>query len=309
MFKQVAYIIKVNLAHLNGWEWAWNITSIKKISDYNWDEYAYVSGQALRRYLKETLKLGGKKITSVDKDWNPYYLKDENDEEIKKWFDNQISKKSKWWDFNEFINVAKKVFKKYIDLDLFWFMFPNWQRRWSPVKVSPLISIFPWKWETDFLTRKQLVEFWENKSWNIVNVEIDSNNFMRWNIIINESLVWVWEDEYSYDKYELLDETERKERIQDLLEAIKNLTWGAVQSRNLEDISPVFALIINQKYGNPFLLNIVKVDRKWNLNINEIIDVLKENWIKNGSYIIKKGIFPNESVIIDELEKLGFSKF
>ncbi len=310
MFNQIAYIIKVNLAHLNGCENVGNIVTIKKISDYNDNEYAYISWQALRRYIKETLKLAGETISSVDKDWNPYYLPEEDDEEIKKWFDAQLWKnKAKLNSEEEFVKLLWKVFRKYIDLDLFWFMFPKGERRWSPVKVSPAVSIFPWKGETDFLTRKQLVEWWKDKSGNIVNVEIDSNNFMKGVIMIDENLVWSWENEYTYQKTDILTEEEKKERIKKILEAIRNLTWWAVQSRNLEDISPAFAIIIEQKYWNPFLLNILKIDKNWYINIDEIIETLKENWIESGKYILKKWIFTNEDEVIKKLEWIWFTKF
>jgi len=56
MFLNIAYITKVNVASLNGGEGSGgNVTVMKKISNANGDEFAYVSGQALRRYLKETL--------------------------------------------------------------------------------------------------------------------------------------------------------------------------------------------------------------------------------------------------------------
>jgi len=310
MFNQIAYIIKVNLAHLNGCENVGNIVTIKKISDYNGNEYAYISWQALRRYMKETLKIAGETISSIDKKWNPYYLPEENDNEIKKWFDAQLWKnKEKINSKEEFIKLLWKVFEKYIDLDLFWFMFPNGERRWSPVKVSPAVSIFPWKGETDFLTRKQLVEWWSNKSENIVNIEIDSNNFMKGVIIIDKDLVWSWEDEYTNQRTDILSAEKKKKRIDKLLEAIKNLTWWSAQSRNLEDISPAFAIIIEQEYWNPFLLNVLKVDRNWNINIDEIIETLKDNWIKNGKYILKKWIFTNEKDVKEKLEWIWFTKF
>jgi hypothetical protein len=53
------------------------------------------------------------------------YLPDENDEDIKKWFDIQKQNKKDFESIDEFVYLLKKVFKKYIDLDLFGFMFPN----------------------------------------------------------------------------------------------------------------------------------------------------------------------------------------
>jgi len=56
MFLNIAYITKVNVASLNGGEGTGgNVTVMKKIANTKGDEFAYVSGQALRRYMKETL--------------------------------------------------------------------------------------------------------------------------------------------------------------------------------------------------------------------------------------------------------------
>jgi len=196
MFLIIAYITKVNLASLNGTESNGNITAIKKISSYNGDEYVYVSGQALRRYLKDTLMQLGAKITAVDENGNPALF--ENGELIK--LDKKLDK-----------NLREKIFKDYVDLDLFGYMFPNGERRWSPVKVAPLLSLLPYKGEVDFLTRKQKSD--GKKNGNIVNVEIDTLNFMRGNIVINLEYIGAIIDEYTYQKEEILNEKEKKKEL------------------------------------------------------------------------------------------------
>ena len=74
MFLNIAYITKVNVASLNGGEGTGgNVTVMKKITNYKGDEFAYVSGQALRRYMKETLLQLGNKITEVDEKGQPTF--------------------------------------------------------------------------------------------------------------------------------------------------------------------------------------------------------------------------------------------
>ena len=290
MFLNIAYITKVNLASLNGGEGTGgNITVMKKISNAKGDEFAYVSGQALRRYIKETLFQLGGKITEVDEKGQPTFRDD----------------KGKTVDLDKkFKDYKIKAFKEFVDLDLFGYMFPNGGRRWSPVKVSPLVSILPYKGEYDYLTRKQKPKKENEKSGNIVQIEIDTLNFMRGNIMVNTAHIGCEVDEYTYEITEILDKEERVRRINLLLEAIKNLNGGAKQARNLEDISPKFIIIANQKTGNPFLLNALSVDSEGNINIDNIKEAIEDNSVEKLTIGITKGIFNNENEIKSAFENV-----
>ncbi|MGB5793990.1 type I-B CRISPR-associated protein Cas7/Cst2/DevR [Poseidonibacter sp.] len=290
MFLNIAYITKVNVASLNGSEGSGgNITEMKKIASSNGEEFAYVSGQALRRYLKETLLQLGQRITEVSEKGEPTF-RDENGKYI------DLDKK-----FNE---VKELAFKKFIDLDLFGYMFPNGGRRWSPVKVTPLISILPYKGEYDYLTRKQKPKQENAKSGNIVQVEIDTLNFMRGNIMLNTSHIGNEINEYTYEINEILTDAEKNERLNILLDAIKNFNGGAKQARNLEDISPKFIVIAHQKTGNPFLLNSLDIDIDGNLNIENIKDAIEDNDFEKLTIGISKGIFNNETEIRESFENV-----
>ena len=283
MFLNIAYITKVNIASLNGGEGTGgNITVMKKITNYKGEEFAYVSGQALRRYLKETLMQLGYKITEVDEKGQPTF-RDEKGKTI------DLDKKLK--DYKEI------AFKEFIDLDLFGYMFPNGGRRWSPIKVSPLVSILPYKGEYDYLTRKQKTKEDNKKSGNIVQIEIDTMNFMRGNILINTAHIGNEVDEYTYDITPILNDDEKNERLNTLLEAIKCFNGGAKQARNLEDISPKFIIIAKQKTGNPFLLNSLDVDIDGNINIENIKEAIEDNQVESLTIGIAKGIFANEEEI------------
>ena len=288
MFLNIAYITKVNIASLNGAEGSGgNITPIKKISSYSGEEYVYVSGQALRHYLKETLMQLGEKITEINEKGEPTFKVDEK-------YINLDNKK-------EFDKYKEKIFKDFVDLDLFGYMFPNSYRRWSPVKVAPLLSLLSYKGEVDYLTRKQKKE---QKGGNIVQVEIDTLNAMRGNIIINLDHIGAIVDEYSYEKEDILNEEEKKQRINKLLNAIKNFTGGARQSRNLEDISPKFIIITKQKTGNPYFLNSLQVDKNMNLNIDVLKEAINEADFEDIKIGIRKGIFNNEDEIKEQFDVL-----
>lgn len=289
MFLNIAYITKVNVASLNGGEGSGgNITVMKKISNANGDEFAYVSGQALRRYLKETLMQLEEKISSVDEKGNPTFLdKDKNGKET-------------FLDLNKKIDadILNKMYKSVCDLDLFGYMLPQGGRRWSPVKVSPLVSLLPYKGEYDYLTRKQKTED-ESKSGNIVQVEIDTKNFMRGNIMVNVSHIGNEINEYTYEVKKILSDEEKNKRLNVLLDAIKSFNGGAKQARNLEDIAPKFIVISKQKTGNPFLLNALSVDNNDNINIENIKEALDDNTTEQYTIGIAKGIFANEQEIRD----------
>ena len=285
MFLNIAYITKVNLASLNGAEGTGgNVTVMKKVSNGKGDEFAYVSGQALRRYLKETLLQLGAKITEVDEKGEPTF-RDEKGKTI------DLNSAKNWEKYREI------AYKQFVDLDLFGYMFPKATRRWSPIKFSPLISILPYKGEYDYLTRKQKPKKAGDKSGNIVQVEIDTMNFMRGNIMVNTAHIGNEIDEYTYEVTEILNEEERVERLNLFLEAIKNFNGGAKQARNLEDISPKFIVIAKQKTGNPFLLNALDVDSEGNINIENIKEAIEDNSVESFTIGVSKGIFNNEDEI------------
>jgi CRISPR-associated protein Cst2 len=282
MFLNIAYITKVNLGSLNGDEGTGgNLVTIKKISNFAGEEFPYVSGQALRHYLKETLVQLGGKMTAVDEKGNPTIP----------------DGKGGWVNLDkEFSKYRETIFRNYFDLDLFGYMFPNQERRWSPVKVAPLLSLLPYRGDYDFLTRKQRSKN-EKKAGNIVQVEIDTFNFMRGNILIALEDIGVRVDEYTYQREPILTDQERCHRLNLLLEGIKNLNGGARRSRNLEDISPKFVVVTRQKSGNPFLLNLLQVDKMGNLKVELIKTALENGEYQEVKIGLTPGIFPNEEEI------------
>jgi CRISPR-associated protein Cst2 len=173
------------------------------------------------------------------------------------------------------------------------------------VKVAPMVSIHPYKGEYDYLTRKQYVENEAKKSGNIVQIEIDTLNYMRGNIVIDVDKIGKEINEYTYEVTPMLTEKETNNRINKLVDAIRFFNGGAKQARNLEDISPKFAVITKQKTGNPFLLNSIYIDKYNNLDFNAIIDEIEDNKavIENVDVGIARNVFKNESEIKEAFSK------
>jgi len=115
-------------------------------------------------------------------------------------------------------------------------------------------------------------------------------------------------DEFTYEMEEILNEEEKKERINLFLDAVKNFNGGAKQARNLEDISPKFIVITKQKTGNPFLLNVLKVDKQGNLDIENLKYALDENDYDEVVIGLTRGVFSNEKEILDNFEVVSIKE-
>ena len=220
----LTYLTRASYASLNGSDKeADNISSIKKIKMNDGLEYPYKSSQAIRRDLREQLAVLG-------------------------------------WALSEAALAQDKNAKgaattqgdptKYIDDDLFGFMIAekDTKKRAGPVRVSPLISLEPYRGELDFATNYMGVK--AGGTPNIFETEIHSG-FYRGTILIELDRVGVADAEnYKLD----LAPGEKKRRVASLVDAIQNL-WGVGrQSRFLADISPKFVAAALMRVKNPIFM-------------------------------------------------------
>lgn len=261
----ITYLTKASYASLNGSDKeADNISSIKKIQMADGSEYPYKSSQAIRRDLREQLAVLGETLSEAE-----------------------VAKQAK--------GAATTQCKpqEFIDDDLFGFMQADKEtvKRTSPVRVSPLISLEPYRGELDFATNYMGVK--AGGTPNIFESEIHSG-FYRGTILIELDRVGVADA----PTYELdLDSTEKRRRIAVLLDAIQNL-WGVGrQSRFLADISPKFICSALLTVKNPIFLECLKINERGIADMQLI-----ESTIKDFSAVIKdsllgerKGFFPLET--------------
>jgi CRISPR-associated protein Cst2 len=146
----ITYLTKATYASLNGADKeADNIVSIKKIQKDDGLEYPYCSSQAIRRALREQLAVMG-------------------------------------WDMSETSEAKQKKGaastqcnpQNFIDDDLFGFMQADEDtiKRTSPVRVSPLISLTPYKGDMDFGTNFMSIK--TGGTPNIFETEIHSGYYV-----------------------------------------------------------------------------------------------------------------------------------
>jgi len=283
-FVNVGYITRVNIDNLNSSENPGNMVVLKKVQDSKGNYFPYVSGQALRYYLKETMNQLGMKITKLDK--NGEYVieaKSKGDERYREILDNHPD-----LDLFGFMEAAKGSGKMAL-------------RRWSPVKVSPLISIFPWKGESDLLTRKKEGQ----EGGDLVKVEINTFNFMKGNIVMDIDAIGSTVDELNYDIEAVIGPEEKKSRIGYIVDAIKNIDGGAKKARLLDDLTPKLVVVTLQKAGTPIFLNALDVDESGNAKIEYIKEIIDEfsEIIEDYCIGIRSGIFSNEEEIKSEFNE------
>jgi len=284
----IAWISQTSLTNLNAGEGEANFIDVKKYKR-NGIEYPYVSGQAMRYYIKEAIR---KSIDDVG------YMCVPNDK-----------------------GETCGDIKKCIGCDLFGFMTTIKKNaieghpggaitRVSPVKVSPAMGVLPFEENAvvDFLTRRHRLK--EGKlEGDIVNVEIGVNLY-KCGIAIDAMRVGGEEcidKENRMVKIEYyLTEDERKKRISKILEAIRYLSDYSKQSRLLTDFTPDLILLAFQDIYSHRLQKAIDInDNK--LNIDRLEAVLND--VMEYSPKVIAGILPevieNDNDVKTKLNSLG----
>jgi len=156
-------VMRVNLANLNSSEGGGNQITLKKITAFNGEEFVYVSGQAFRRYLRETiywLTDGTFEICGIDRNGSPIIKRktDKGEEVLIK--DKKIQAPS----LKSYPNVMEYIVRNVPELDIFGFLLSVSERelgalrKASPFQTTALISTFPYHYNTDMLTRSKAEE-------------------------------------------------------------------------------------------------------------------------------------------------------
>lgn len=260
----ITYLTKGSYLSLNGSDKeADNIVSIKKIQMADGKEYPYCSSQAVRRAIREQLRTLGCELS-----------------------EGVASEKEKG------AATTKCDPQTYIDDDLFGFMKAAGKtiKRTSPVRVSPLISLEPYRGELDFGTNYMSVASGGNP--NIFETEIHSG-FYRGTILIELDRVG---EASPGDSYKLsLDPEKKKERVSLLLDAIQNLWTVGRQSRFLSDMSPKFVCAALMRVKNTIFLESVFVEN------NQVKYPIIQETIKDFNDVIvahvigeRKGFFASD---------------
>ncbi len=272
----MTWLSRTGLTNLNSGEGASNLVDIKK---YRWmgRDYPYVSGQAMRFYLKEAIR---REVSPEEA-----CIADEKGETC-----GQV--------------------EKCVICDLFGFMTTLPDRgaiiRVSPVKVSPAMGQIPLD-ETmvlDFLTRRhrgtEQAEEGELRG-DIVNVELAVNVYKS-GLCLDVRRVGCEEEEVETGRVEgarrrrrgegteakilrsvklrkLVDDSERARRIRLLLDAVKDFSDYSKQARLLTDFTPDLVLIALQGNYSHRLQKALEVeagDSEVRLSLDRLGQILDE---------------------------------
>ena len=232
----IAFIFRTSVGSINSSFSEDNITVVKKITLPNGGELPYISGQAIRHYIREKWQEMGLEISPVTQ---------------QKTAAGRAA--SSQWDPI-----------KYIDDDLFGFLLAaaDGRKRTSPVRVSPAIGFFPFQDDRDLGVR--ITEEGKkdpNRMMPPFETEIYYNYF-RSNVLIELDRIGIFKDD-SYGKANPpsnIDKKEKGKRIEALLNALRDLWGGGKQARFLTDISPKLVLYTRQTSKKPIFLERLEME-------------------------------------------------
>jgi len=281
----LVWLSRTGLTNMNSGEGGSNFVDIKKYR-FQGREYPYVSGQAMRFYLKEAIRrnIAPEEACVADQAGETCGLID-----------------------------------SCILCDLFGFMatIPDVgaKTRVSPVKVSPAIGLLPFDDNSvvDFLTRRHRVAEGERMEGDIVNVELGMNLYKA-GVSIDVAKIGAEERDFVIQKIkekpihgikleQLINDNERQHRIQLLLTAIRTFSDYSKQARLLTDFTPDFILVSVQGHYSHRLQKGIELEDGMRLNVNRLKEVIGE-LSENGCTIYAgslDGIVENQDEVLSIL--------
>ncbi|OEC88794.1 MULTISPECIES: type I-B CRISPR-associated protein Cas7/Cst2/DevR [Methanobacterium] len=248
----VVWLSETDLTNLNAGEGESNYIDVKKYKK-NGIEYPYVSGQAMRFYLREAIRrnLNNDEYMCIPDD------KGETCGDI----------------------------SKCINCDLFGFMTTIKGKgaitRVSPVKVSPAIGLFSFDENSnvDFLTRRHRVTEGTKMEGDIVNVEMGTNIYKS-GISIDLLRVGaeekIDEENRTADIEDKIDENEKISRIKKIIEGIGFISDYSKQARLLTDFTPDLVVISLQNIYSHRLQKLFELNEEGELNKERFKEILEE---------------------------------
>lgn len=284
----LSWVSQTSLTNLNSGEGGSNYIDVKK---YKWqgEEYPYVSGQAMRFYLKEAIRR--------QEDYKLSCIPNDKGESCGDVENCQLC------DLFGFMTTKKKEGRSK----------GNAMIRVSPVKVSPAIGLLPFDENSnvDFLTRKKRDTLNTTElGGDIVNVEMGMNIYKCGIAIdvvrIGREEVIAEGERRTLKLTDLINEEERKNRIINVMNAVLNIADYSKQARLLTDFTPDFLICSAQNVYNHKLQKAIEMN-DIALNIQRFKEVIKEIIDEGGTVYVgmRAGLFENEEEIIDACRGLG----
>jgi len=279
---ELVWLSQTDLTNLNSGEGGTNLVDVKKYLKDGID-YPYVSGQAMRFYLREAVR------RDLPED---EFMCTPNDKGE---------------------NCGNE--KKCMNCDLFGYMLPKKGEgasvRVSPVKVSPAMGLLPLDDNStiDFLTRKKHKAVGEKTVGDIVNVELGVNIY-KCGVSIDIRRVGTNEELDEESKVlnlnSFINDDERNQRIISVLEGIRFISDYSKQSRLLTDFTPDIILGASQTRYSHRLQKAFEIDKEKNLNLERFAAVIEDMKDYCDIYFgLLPGVLTNEAEIKSKAKELN----
>lgn len=288
----ISFLFKMSIGNSNSGFNEDNISTLKKITLPDGSSLPYISGQAIRRYIRD-------KFVELGQEISP--MQDPRSDEQKI---NEAKTKNP--DFTECDPVA------YIDDDLFGYMRAvrgDTRKRTSSVRVASAIGMYPFQNDRDLGTRSsQQTRVRADAGGSMFETEITHNYFCV-NVLIELDRVG------KFDSLELngkegfeLEAKNKVERLHALVTSIEHLWGGGKQSRLLTDISPKFIVYTRQTSKRPLFLETLRMKPDQLESVD--VKLLRSTFDANESIVQKTYIgylpafFVNDKEIKESLESV-----
>jgi len=278
----IGYLAKVSAANVNASHTEGNVVVAKKVTLPDGSTIPYISGQAVRRMLRDRIEELGYPLSEP-------FAKVEGQE---------VTPPVRPWEF--------------VDEDLFGYLDPSGgRRRTSPVRVSAAVGLFPFQGDRDLGTRS-FERFGQAMAagGNMFETELYANLF-KGTVLVELDRVGVFRPlEIGESAERVLSLDERRKRLQTLFEAL-NLLWGGGRTaRMLADLSPKFLAYARLKVKHPVFLEALVAhyeDGKYVLELEPLKNALSkfQGYREQMLFGLEPGIFGNEDEIRSALSAYG----
>ncbi len=287
----IGYLAKVSAANLNASHTEGNVMVAKKVTLPDGSALPYISGQAVRRMLRDRLEDLG-------------YALSEPSATVK----------------GQEVTPPVRP-QEFIDEDLFGYLDPSGgRRRTSPVRVSAAVGLFPFQGDRDLGTRSfERFGAAMSAGGNMFETELYANLF-KGTVLVELDRVGVFQrqeltEQKAKEKAkesgpDKLPVKERQKRVQTLIEAL-NLLWGGGRTaRMLADLSPKFIAYARLRVKHPVFLEAFVAhyeNGKYLLELEPLLNALGkfQDYREKAFFGVEPGIFSNEDEIRSALTAYG----
>lgn len=249
----IVFIFRTSVGSINSSFTEENISIVKKVTLPNGSEIPYVSGQAMRRYIRDKWEEMGLRISPVHR-----------------------------FAVGETASAGSECDPLgYIDDDLLGFMLAKkgeTNKRTSPVRVSPAIAFFPYQEDRDLGVR--ITEEGKKDPTRMMppfETEVYYNYFVC-NILVDlEQIGKFSNDSYGKKNHPKdLNVDDKRKRLAALIEAVHHLWGGGKQARFLTDISPKFVVYTRQSVKKPIFLERLEMKEDETIDVKSIANALED---------------------------------